>query len=145
MTELNELKGHRRRLQRRGRQALRKEDLKELANHGQNWALEELQQLRQAEREKNRLAYQQFKSRRSPEVLRLKWREAKARQRSEAARATAEAEERKRKADELAVKVATITAEAKREERAEEARAEIEIGVELEILRIPLNPRMVLC
>src|SRR6266436_6629687 len=58
------------------RQTLRKTELKELAKRGENWALEELQQLRQAERARNHLAYERFKARRTPERLRAKWREA---------------------------------------------------------------------
>ena len=54
------------------RRTLRKAYLKELAERGENWALQELQDLRQAERAKNRAAYERFKARRRPEVLRMK-------------------------------------------------------------------------
>src|SRR6266481_2739826 len=47
----------------------RKAELQELWRQGQNWALEELHQLRQAERVRSQLAYQRFKARRTPEGL----------------------------------------------------------------------------
>lgn len=54
-----------------------KADLEELWRQGHNWALEELQQVRQAEREKNHLAYERFKAKRAPELLKAKWRRPK--------------------------------------------------------------------
>jgi hypothetical protein len=47
----------------------RKAELKEVAEEGQNWAFEELEQLRRAEHKKNGEAYQRFKARRSTEAL----------------------------------------------------------------------------
>jgi hypothetical protein len=123
----------------------RKAELEELWRQGQNWALEELQQLRQAERVKNHLAYERFKARRTPEGLRLKWREAKAAQRATAAAARAEANERKRRTEELAAKAAALAAEAERERKSREPIAASGNEIELEILRIPPNPRMVIC
>jgi hypothetical protein len=123
----------------------RKAELEELWRQGQNWALEELQQLRQAERIKRHAAYEGFKSRRTPEGLRAKWREAKAAQRAAAATSRAEAEERKRRDEELAAKAAALAAEAERERKAREPVAESGNEIELEIFRIPANPRMVIC
>src|SRR5438105_4809937 len=60
----------------------RKAELEELGRQGQNWALEELHHLRQTERVKNHMTYEQYKARRTPEGLRAKWREAKAAQRA---------------------------------------------------------------
>src|SRR5215467_11790714 len=82
----------------------RKVELKELAEEGQNWALEELEQLRRAEHRKNREAYQRFKARRSTEALRTKWRTAKAALR--ATKAELEAKIRQREDEELAAKTA---------------------------------------
>ena len=124
---------------------LRKAELKELAERGENRALEVLQHLRQAERVKRQLAYERFKARRTPEGLRLKWRKAKAAQRAAAAAAHAEAEERKRKEEELAAKAAALAAEAERQRKAREPVAESGNEIELEILRIPPNPRMLIC
>jgi hypothetical protein len=112
---------------------------------GQNWALEELHQIRQAERVKSHRAYEQFKARRTPEELRLKWREAKAAQRAAAAAVRREAEERKRRDEEQAAKAAAIAAEAERERKSREPVAESGNEIELEIVRIPPNPRMVIC
>ena len=123
----------------------RKAELEDLWRQGQNWALEELQQIRQAERVKNHLAYEQFKARRTSEELRTKWREAKADQRAAVATAKAEAEERKRRDEELAAKAAELAAEAERERKSREPIAESGNEIELEILRIPPNPRMVIC
>jgi hypothetical protein len=124
----------------------RKTELEELARQGQNWALEELHHLRQAERIKSRLAYQRFKARRTPEGLRLKWREAKAAQRAAAAAAAhAEAEEQKRRSEELAEKAAALAAEAERERKSREPVAESVDKIEVEISRIVANPQMVLC
>jgi hypothetical protein len=122
-----------------------KADLEELWRQGHNWALEELQQVWQAEREKNHLVYERFKAKRTPELLRAKWREAKAAQRATVAAARAEAEERKRKDEEVAAKAAALAAEAERERKSREPIAECGIEIELEIVRIPPNPRMVIC
>ena len=97
------------------------------------------------ERVKNRLAYQRFKARRTSEGLRTKWREAKAAQRAAAAAARAEAEERKRRDEELAAKAAALAAEAERERKSREPIAGSGDEVEVQILRIPPNPRMVVC
>jgi hypothetical protein len=123
----------------------RKAELEELWRQGQNWALEELYRLRQAERARSHLAYQQYKARRTPEGLRLKWREAKRAQRAAVAAAKAEAEERKRIDQELAAKAAALAAEAERERKSRLSRASTGNEIELEILRIPPNPRMVIC
>jgi len=123
----------------------RKAELEELWRQGQNWALEELHQLRQIERVKSHQAYEQFKARRSPEAVRAKWRDAKRAQRAVAAVARAEAEERKRRDEELAAKAAAIAAEVERERKAREPIAESGTEIELEIVRIPPNPRMVIC
>jgi hypothetical protein len=122
-----------------------KADLEELWRQGHNWALEELQQVRQEEREKNHLAYERFKANRTPEELRAKWRESKTAQRVVAAAARAEAEERKRRDEELAAKAAALAAEAERERKAREPIAESGTEIELEIVRIPPNPRMAIC
>lgn len=84
----------------------RKSELRKLAREGQNWALEELEQLQRAERRKNRDAYRRFKARRSPEALRTKWRTAKAALRAAKTEAEAEAKRRQREAEELAAKTA---------------------------------------
>ena len=145
----------------------RKVELKELAREGQNWALEELEQLRQTEQRKNREAYQRFKARRSTEALRTKWRTAKAALRATKAEAEAEAKRLQREAEELAVKAATTAAaNAEREagivgpqrnlERPSQpvedpAAAHVEEeplereAVKVKILRICANPRLVLC
>ncbi len=151
MTAFDEI-GSGRRFHRGGQQMLRKAELKELAECGENWALEELHHLLQAERVKSHRAYERFKARRTPEGLRLKWREAKAAQRAAVAAAHAEAEEQKRRSEELAAKAAALAAEAERERKAREPVAESgnemdESGneMELEIVLIPPNPRMVIC
>jgi hypothetical protein len=123
----------------------RKAELEELARQGQNWALEELQQLRRVERVKNHMTYEQYKARRTPEGLRAKWREAKAAQRAAAADAQKEAEERKRIDEELAEKAAALAAEVERERKSREPVAATGNEIELEILRIPANPRMLIC
>jgi hypothetical protein len=123
----------------------RKAELEELARQGQNWALEELQRLREAERVKSHLAYQRFKARRTPEGLRLKWREAKAAQRAAARAAHAQVEERKRRDEELAAKAAALAAEAERERKSREPVAESGNEIELEIVRIAPNPKLVIC
>jgi hypothetical protein len=145
----------------------RKAELKKLAEEGQNWALEELDQLRRAEHRKNREAYQRFKARRSTEALRTKWRIAKAALRATKAEAEAEAKRLQREAEELAVKTArTAAANAEREagivgpernlerpsQPAEEpAAAHVEEeplereAVKVKVSRICANPRLVLC
>src|ERR1700747_1791725 len=102
----------------------RKAELEELWRQGHNWALEELHQLRQIERERSHRADEQFKARRSPEAVRAKWREAKRAQRAVVAVARAEAEERKRRDEEAAAKAAAIAAEVERERKAREPIAE---------------------
>jgi hypothetical protein len=77
--------------------------------------------------------------------VRAKWREAKRAQRAAAATAKAEAEERKRRDEELAAKAAALAAEAERERKSREPIAESGSEIELEIVRIPPNPRMVIC
>jgi hypothetical protein len=123
----------------------RKADLEELWRQGQNWALEELQELRQAERVRSHRAYEQFKARRTPEAVRAKWREDKRAQRDAAKATRAEAEEGKRRAEELALKTAALAAAAERERKAREPVSEGGNEIELEILRVPANPRMVIC
>jgi hypothetical protein len=133
----------------------------------ENWALQELEDLRRAEREKNRAAYERFKARRRPEVLRTKWRSAKAALRATKAKAEAEVKKLQREAEELAVKTAT-TAAANAEREAgivgpernlerpsqpveEPAPAHVEQeslereAVKVKVLRICANPRLVLC
>jgi len=66
-------------------------------------------------------------------------------QRAAAAVAQAEAEERKRKTEELVAKAAALAAEAERERKSREPVAESANEMELEILRIPCNPRMLIC
>jgi hypothetical protein len=97
------------------RRTLRKAYLRELAERGENWALQELQDLRQAERAKNKAAYERFKARRRPEVLRMKWRTAKAALR--AVQAEAEAKKRQREIEESATRAATAAAAAEDAER----------------------------
>jgi hypothetical protein len=123
----------------------RKAELEELWRQGQAWALQELSELKQAERIKRHAAYEGFKSRRTPERLRLKWRETKRAQRAAAAAAHAEAEERRRRDEELAAQAAALAAEAERERQAREPIAGSGSEIELEIVRIPPNPRMVVC
>jgi hypothetical protein len=72
-------------------------------------------------------------------------REAKAAQRATTAAARAEAEERERRDEELAAKAVALAAEAERERKTREPLAESGTEIELEIVRIPLNPRMVIC
>ena len=61
------------------------------------------------------------------------------------AAARAEAEERRRRDEEVAAKAAAIGSEAQRERKAREPMAESGSEIELEIIRIPPNPRMVIC
>jgi len=131
------------------RRTLRKAHLKELAERGENWALQELEDLRRAEREKNKAAYDRFKARRRPEVLRTKWRSAKAALRATKAKAEAEAKIRQREAEELAAKAAAAAANAEREQ---EALSELATGalakgdkVTMKVTRIVPNPRLIQC
>jgi hypothetical protein len=57
----------------------------------------------------------------------------------------AEAEERKRRDEELAAKAAALAAEAERERRLREPIPQSSNEIELEILRIPPNPRLLVC
>ena len=123
----------------------RKADLEELWRQGQAWALQELSELKQAERIKRHAAYEGFKSRRTPERLRLKWRDDKRVQRGATAAAQAETEERKRRDEELAAKAAALAADAERERKSREPSAKSGNEIELEIVRIAPNPRMVIC
>jgi hypothetical protein len=124
------------------RGTLRKAYLKELAQRGENWALQELEGLRRAERAKNKAAYERFKARRRPEVLRAKWRAAKAALR--AAQAEAETKRRQREIEESAARAAaTAAANAEPERNAEPATS----GTvrELKVIRAAANPRLILC
>ena len=132
------------------RRTLRKAHLKELAERGENWALQELEDLRRAERQKNKAAYERFKAKRRPEVLRAKWRTAKAALRAARAETEAEAKKRQREIKESAAKAAT-TATAN-EEREQEALSELATGalakgdkVTMKVTRIVPNPRLVQC
>lgn len=71
--------------------------------------------------------------------------EAKATQRAIAAVARAEAEERERRDEELAAKAAALAAEVERETKARAPLAESGTEMELAIVRIPPNPRMLIC
>src|SRR6516164_11589278 len=104
MTESNRLEAFPGVIRPSQRRTQRKAQLKELAERGENWALQELEDLRRVEREKNKAAYERFKARRRPEALRTKWRTAKAALRSTKAKAEAEAKKLQREAEELAVK-----------------------------------------
>jgi hypothetical protein len=133
------------------RRTLRKAHLKELAERGENWALQELEDLRRAEREKNKAAYDRFKARRRPEVLRTKWRSAKAALRATKAKAEAEAKIRQREAEELAAKAAAA-APAADAEREQQAPPELATGllakgdkVTMKVTRNVPNPRLLQC
>jgi len=115
MTETNQLEASPGLLRLGQRRTLRKAYLRELAERGENWALQELQDLRQAERAKNKAAYERFKARRRPEVLRMKWRTAKAARR--AVQTEAEAKKRQREIEESATRAATAAAAAEDAER----------------------------
>jgi hypothetical protein len=128
------------------RQKARKAELKEWAREGQNWALEELEQLRRAEQRKNREAYQRFKARRTPEALRTKWRTAKAARRASQAEAEAEAEQRQRETEELAAETAAAAAaDAERQREAQPELAPDATVRELQVIRAVANPRLILC
>ena len=150
MTESNQLEAYPGWLRPGQRRTLRKAHLKELAERGQNWALQELEDLRRAERQKNKAAYERFKAKRRPEVLRAKWRTAKAALRAARAETEAEAKKRQREIKESAAKAAT-TATAN-EEREQEALSELATGalakgdkVTMKVTRIVPNPRLVQC
>ena len=150
MTESNQLEAYPGWLRPGQRRTLRKAHLKELAERGQNWALQELEDLRRAEREENKAAYERFKAKRRPEVLRAKWRTAKAALRAARAETEAEAKKRQREIKESAAKAAT-TATAN-EEREQEALSELATGalakgdkVTMKVTRIVPNPRLIQC
>ena len=77
--------------------------------------------------------------------MRAKWREAKRVQRTAAAAAHAEAEERKRIDQELAAKATALAVKAERERKSREPIAGSGNEIELQIVRIAANPRMVIC
>jgi hypothetical protein len=118
-------------------------ELRELAREGQNWAFEELEQLRRAEQSKNRDAYLRFKARRSPEALRIKWRTAKAASRAAKAEAEGEAK-RQREIQESAAKAAAAE-DAEREQKALVGAVNGGTPRELQVVRIVANPRLILC
>jgi hypothetical protein len=126
------------------RRTLRKAHLKELAERGENWALQELEDLRRAECAKNKAAYERFKAKRRPEVLRMKWRTAKAALRAARAEAEAEAKKRQREIEELAAKVAAVE-DVERERKAQAELASVETLTELQVIRVLANPRLLLC
>ena len=167
MTESNQLEAFPGLLRPGRRRTLRKARLKELVERGANWALQELEDLRRAERAKNKAAYQRFKARRSPEALRTKWRTAKAALRATKAEAEAEAKRLQREAEELAVKAATTAAanaecepeivgpernlERPRQPVEEPAAAHVEEeplereAVKMKVLKVCPNPRLLWC
>ena len=124
---------------------LRKAYLKELADRGENWALQKLEDLRCVERAKNKAAYERFKARRRPEVLRAKWRTAKAALRAAKAEAEVEAK-RQREIEKSAAQAAATAAEnAEREQKALVDAANGRALRELQVVRIVANPRLILC
>jgi hypothetical protein len=148
MTDSNQLEAFPGWLRPAQRPTLRKAQLRELAERGENWALEELEDLRQAERAKSKAAYERFKARRRPEVLRAKWRTAKAALRAARAEAEAEAKRRQREIAESAAKAAAVAAAVKDAERERKALAEPAVNgtlKELQVIRAVANPRLVLC
>jgi hypothetical protein len=123
---------------------LRKAHLREWAKQGENWALQELEDLRRAERAKNKAAYERFKARRTPELLRAKWRTAKAALRAAQAEAEAETKRRQREIEESAARAAaTAAANGEPERNAEPATG----GTvrQLQVIRAVANPRLILC
>jgi hypothetical protein len=147
MTESNQLEAFPGLVRHGQRRTLRKAHLKELAERGENWALQELEDLRQAARAKNKAAYERFKSRRRPEVLRAKWRAAKAALRAAQAE-EAEAKRRQREIAESAARAAAVAAAVKDAERERQALAEPAVNGtlrELQVIRAVANPRLVLC
>ena len=147
MTESNQLEAFPGLLRPGQRRTLRKAQLKELAERGENRALQELEDLRQAERSKNKAAYERFKARRRPEVLRAKWRTAKAALRAAQAEAEAEAKSRQREIAESGARAAAVAA-AEHAERERKAQAELASGgtlTELQVIRAAANPRLILC
>jgi hypothetical protein len=148
MTESNQLKAFPGLLRPGQRRTLRKAHLKELAERGENWALQELEDLRQAERVRNKAAYERFKAKRRPEVLRAKWRTAKAALWAAQAEAEAEAKRRQREIAESAAKASAVAAAAEDAERERKAQAEPATSAtlrELEVIRAVANPRLILC
>jgi len=143
MTESNQLEAFPGLLRPGQRRTLRKAQLRELAERGENWALQELEDLRRLEREKNKAAYERFKARRRPEVLRTKWRTAKAEQRATKAEAEAEIKRRQCEAEEAARGAATAVASAEPERNADQATN----GTvrEVEVIRGAANPKLILC
>ena len=145
MTESDQLEAFPGLLRLGQRQLLRKAYLKELADRGENWALQELEGLRRAERAKNKAAYERFKARRRPEVLRAKWRTAKAALRAAKAEAEVEAK-RQREIEESAAKAAAAAAgDAEREQKASVDAGNGRTLRELQVVRIVANPRLILC
>jgi hypothetical protein len=146
MTESNRLEAFPGLIRPGQRRTLREAHLKELAERGENWALQELEDLRQAERAKSKAAYERFKAKRRPDVLRVKWRIAKAAQRAAKAETEAEAKKRQREIEETAARAAAIAAaaeEAERERKAEPATSGI--VRELKVIKVVANPRLILC
>ena len=146
MTESDQLEASPGLLRLGQRRTLRKAQLKELAQRGENWAILELEDLRRAERQKNKAAYERFKAKRRPEVLRAKWRTAKAALRAATAEVEAEAKKGQREIEESAAKAAAVAAAAEDAER--ERKAELATGgalTELQVIRLAPNPRLVLC
>jgi hypothetical protein len=128
------------------RRTLPKAHLRELAEQGENWALQELQDLRQAERAKNKAAYQRFKAKRTPEVLRAKWRTAKAALRAAQAEAEAEAKRRQREIAESAARAAPVAADEPKREAEPQAEPATSANLrELQVLRAVANPKLILC
>ena len=146
MTESDQLEASPGLLRLGQRRTLRKAQLKELAQRGENWAILELEDLRRAERQKNKAAYERFKAKRRPEVLRAKWRIAKAARRATQAEAEAEAKKRQREIEESATKAAV--AATTDGEHGRIARAELAGSgalIELQVIRAVANPRLILC
>jgi hypothetical protein len=145
MTESDQLEAFPDLLRLGQRQLQRKPYLKEFADRGENWALHELEDLRRAERAKNKAAYERFKARRRPEVLRAKWRTAKAALRAAKAEAEVEAK-RQREIEESAAQAAAAAAEnAEREQKALVDAANGGTLRELQVVRLVANPRLILC
>jgi len=148
MTESNQLEAFPGLLRPGQRRTLRKAHLKEFAERGENWALQELEDLRRAKRVKNKAAYERFKAKRRPELLRMKWRTAKAALRAAQAEAEAEARKRQREIEESAARAAAVAAAAKDAERERKAHAEPATSATLrepEVIRVVANPRLILC
>jgi hypothetical protein len=146
MTESNRLEAFPGVIRPSQRRTQRKAQLKELAERGENWALQELEDLRRVEREKNKAAYERFKARRRPEALRTKWRTAKAALRAARSEAEAEAKKRQREIEELAAKAAAAAADEPKSEGAPQAEPATSATLrELQVIRAVANPRLILC